>query len=176
MKFVFIALLAAVAQSIKVESVNTEPSTLIQKDELVQEDAYEDVDVQENDDEDAQEWSNNGILPRVADEGRTGYCLGMVWYGANHRMNGKRMWGSFDCNNRVFGDPIRGVKKSCHCNGALKVANEGRKGYCISGRVSYGARGRYVTKRFRYTRWFRCNNRVFGDSYPGVKKQCYCHK
>lgn len=148
MKFVLIALLAAVASPIKVEQAEAiESATQPVLDDYVEVDAEaeEQLDVAA------------GKYPTVAQEGQKGYCIGKVWYGAHGRSKfvGKVMKGKFRCNNAVFGDPDPGYKKHCGCNGARKVAREGETGFC-KGVVSYGAAGRY--HNLRVGGRFECTN------------------
>jgi len=98
-------------------------------------------------------------------------CNGEVRYGANGRFSGWRTVSeSIDCNNDVFGDPIRGVKKACYCR--PRCASE--HGVCAChGEVQYGANGRFSEWR-AVSGSVNCGNSVFGDPIPGVVKACYC--
>jgi len=42
-------------------------------------------------------------------------CNGIVKYGARRKYRYKRKTGNFRCDNRTFGDPIRGFSKKCYC-------------------------------------------------------------
>jgi hypothetical protein len=50
--------------------------------------------------------------------GRAGmcHCRGTIRYGARGRFSHRRANGWKHCNNRTFGDPIRGTVKDCFCN------------------------------------------------------------
>ena len=108
-----------------------------------------------------------------------------VAYGANGRFVYRRnVRGGVDCNNRVFGDPIRGVYKACYTRASSSTSGSGPSGYTLCARenercsfsgtrdVAYGANGRFVYRR-NVRGGVDCNNRVFGDPIRGVYKACY---
>ena len=110
-----------------------------------------------------------------------------VAYGANGtfaRRTGVR--NGIDCNNGVFGDPLPGVRKACY----IRTVNSGQPDYtppsgytfcawederCRFGGtadMAYGANGTFVY-RTGVRNGIDCNNGVFGDPLPGVRKACY---
>ena len=51
-----------------------------------------------------------------AKEGQTCKCYGKVKYGKHQTWTAERnVHGSIGCNNGVFGDPLYGTVKECHC-------------------------------------------------------------
>jgi hypothetical protein len=107
-----------------------------------------------------------------------------VRYGANGIYTSKVITGSTPCTTAVFGDPIRGVAKSCSYSSATTVATPtastpswiacaGEGGTCtFSGtrEVRYGAGTSFVTKTF--TGSVVCWNSAFGDPAKGQLKTC----
>merc|ERR1712032_1567196 len=65
-------------------------------------------------------------------------CRGRVRYGERGRFSYRNSNGNIGCNNRVFGDPIRGVRKNCWCE-ARQVSN-GNWRHCSG--ENCGCRGR----------------------------------
>jgi len=117
-----------------------------------------------------------------ADENGHCRCVTEVRYGANGKFSDwQSAHGSTFCSNRVFGDPIGGVKKSCYCKRDFerertgKCADENGACHC-RGRVRYGANGVYTDWRDIPGSTTGCNNVVFGDPIPGVVKACYCEE
>jgi hypothetical protein len=110
-----------------------------------------------------------------------------VAYGANGTFayrTGVR--NGIDCNNGVFGDPLPGVRKACY----IRPVHSGQPDYTppsgytfcawedercrFSGTadVAYGANGTFAY-RTGVRNGIDCNNGVFGDPRPGVRKACY---
>jgi len=115
-----------------------------------------------------------------ADENGHCRCVTEVRYGANGKFSDwQSAHGSTFCSNRVFGDPIGGVKKSCYCKRDFerertgKCADENGACHC-TGRVRYGANGVFTDWRNIAGTTTGCNNVAFGDPIPGVVKACYC--
>lgn len=107
-----------------------------------------------------------------------------VTYGAGHRS----VTLFFDqpsvrCSNRVFGDPQRGVLKSCSYEVRPELERIGKRslrkcatenGICrlpYPTEVVYGA-GRKSTSRHLRGPAVRCSNETFGDPARGVGKSC----
>ena len=100
-------------------------------------------------------------------------------YGAYGAFTFTTATGNMTCNNVSFGDPIRGVVKSCYARVgapagyATTCAGEG--GTCAftgAKTVAYGALGRFVYKTFSGAT--ACTNVAFGnDPMHGVPKSCY---
>ena len=114
----------------------------------------------------------------------------IVACGVNGKFKFKRgVRGGIDCNNRTFGDPVKGVRKRCYAKLVRKIpvnrprhsppnsryvrcAVEG--GRCNLPRrttFAYGVNGRFNYKRNVSS--VVCNNKTFGDPVRGVKKRCY---
>ena len=112
---------------------------------------------------------------------------GTVTYGAGSSWTSKRLRGPVPCNNQTFGDPARGVAKSCFVkdikglvvppppppkqHGQFCSKEHGVCQFRGTGTVSYGADNRWVTKRLRGP--VQCNNRTFGDPARGSAKSCF---
>jgi hypothetical protein len=133
----------------------------------------------------------NGLV-QCTNEG--GKCIpgddGIIIYGDRNNRNrttSKRFniqGGPIDCNNRTFGDPAPGVRKSCitkkyqpiDMTNRAVCANEGGK--CVvgpDGVVIYGDRnhrGRTTSRGFKAGSVINCNNGTFGDPARGTSKQC----
>lgn len=109
-----------------------------------------------------------------------GYCnfLGKkkVRYGSGSKWHYLTLNNGTACNNSVFGDPALGSRKRCYYYivtnyNWTSCAKEG--GYCrFVGRktVQYGVNGRYSYKTLEDGAY--CNNYVFGDPAPGLRKNC----
>jgi len=110
-----------------------------------------------------------------------------VRFGANGIYTSKVLTGSTPCTTAVFGDPNRGVAKTCSYSSATSaaptatptsstptwIACAGEGGTCtFSGtrEVRYGANGSYATKIF--TGSVVCSNIAFGDPAHGLLKTC----
>jgi len=110
-----------------------------------------------------------------------------VRFGANGIYTSKVFTGSTPCTTAVFGDPNRGVAKTCSYASSTSaaptaapasstpawVACAGEGGTCtFSGtrEVRYGANGLYATKIF--TGSVVCSNIAFGDPARGLLKTC----
>ncbi len=110
-----------------------------------------------------------------------------VRFGANGIYTSKVFTGSTPCTTAVFGDPNRGVAKTCSYSSATSaaptstptsstptwIACAGEGGTCtFSGtrEVRYGANGSYATKTF--TGSVVCSNTAFGDPAHGQLKTC----
>ena len=108
-----------------------------------------------------------------------------VRFGANGIYTSKVVTGSTACTSAVFGDPIRGVAKTCSYSSALSTVTataatgpswipcSGEGGTCVfSGtrEVRYGAGTSFSTKTF--TGSIYCANSVFGDPAKGQLKTC----
>jgi len=106
--------------------------------------------------------------------------LADVAYGSRGKFNRKTaVSGGVDCNNSNFGDPDKGVHKSCYI-----LADVGPAGYTYAGPegahinitgvadVAYGDRGKFFRKT-GVTVGIDCTNAVFGNPDPGVQKSCY---
>jgi hypothetical protein len=102
----------------------------------------------------------------------------VVAYGAagsySYRAN---VVGIAQCANAVFGDPTPNVHKACFTNfappGYAQCAEEG--GACAMSTpadIAYGANGSY-TYRYHVSGNIGCNNTVFGDPVPNVRKACF---
>ena len=79
---------------------------------------------------DGTQWKKCG---REHARGRAGqcHCVGRVKYGARGRFSYRNSRGWKSCNNRTFGDPIRGTVKDCFCqshiaHAARRNRNSGR--------------------------------------------------
>jgi hypothetical protein len=108
-----------------------------------------------------------------------------VSYGANGKFTTPKVFtGGVDCNNAVFGDPIYGTRKWCETRAVTtSTAPTPRDGWSFcawenarcsfsgSLEVSYGANGKFTTPKV-FTGGVDCNNAVFGDPSPGVRKWC----
>ncbi|MDW8317828.1 MAG: N-acetylmuramoyl-L-alanine amidase [Anaerolineae bacterium] len=109
-----------------------------------------------------------------------------VAYGANGTFNVReRVSGGIDCNNGVFGDPIRGVRKACYVRpvagqpdytpppGYTFCAWENERcNFSGTADVAYGANGTF-NFRERVSGGIDCTNGVFGDPLRGVRKACF---
>jgi hypothetical protein len=107
-----------------------------------------------------------------------------VRFGANGVYTSKVITGSTACSTAVFGDPIKGVAKTCSYSSATSIATAaaatpswiacaGEGGTCtFSGTrdVRYGAGTAFVTKTF--TGPVVCSNTAFGDPAHGQLKTC----
>jgi hypothetical protein len=109
-----------------------------------------------------------------------------VRFGANGMYTSKVISSSTPCTSAVFGDPIRGVAKTCSYSSATSaavtapvasaaswIACAGEGGTCtFSGtrEVRYGAGNLFVTKTF--TGSVVCLNSSFGDPAKGQLKSC----
>ena len=107
-----------------------------------------------------------------------------VRFGANGIYTSKVITGSTPCTSAVFGDPLRGVAKTCSYSSATSIATPtastpswiacaGEGGTCtFSGtrEVRYGAGTSFVTKTF--TGSVVCSNTAFGDPAKGQLKTC----
>jgi len=96
-------------------------------------------------------------------------------YGAKNKWVTRTVKGTTACSHRVFGDPIRGTRKSCQVSvpSANSPTCARENGTCrVKGvrRVFYGAGDAWVSKRVKGS--VACNNRVFGDPIPGRVKSC----
>jgi len=139
---------------------------------------------------------DNGVTKAcfvLADVGPAGYTyattegahlgisgLADVAYGSRGKFNRKTaVSGGIDCNNSVFGDPDKGVHKSCYV-----LADVGPAGYTYAGTegarinisgiadVAYGDRGKF-NRKTGVTGGIDCTNDVFGNPDNGVQKSCY---
>lgn len=119
----------------------------------------------------AQNWrtcANEDEYCRFSGEKRVAYGAGNQWTYQTAR-NG------IACNNRTFGDPVPGVRKSCrYVERVASVVRCAREGDFCSFRgtreVRYGADGRWA--RGMFSNGVECSNRVFGDPAPNVVKSC----
>ena len=70
---------------------------------------------------DGTQWKKCG---REHARGRAGqcHCVGRVKYGARGRFSYRNSRGWKNCNNRTFGDPIRGTVKDCFCQSHIAHA------------------------------------------------------
>jgi hypothetical protein len=103
----------------------------------------------------------------------------LVRYGANGKYNYKVATDGIGCNNRVFGDPIRGPVKNCFYSKELDDTSF-EYTYCAKERtdcdfsgtrlIQYGANGTYTYKVA--SDGVSCNNSVFGDPLRGTVKAC----
>jgi hypothetical protein len=108
-----------------------------------------------------------------------------VRYGANGTYTSKVITASTPCTSAVFGDPVRGVAKTCSYSSALSTVTSagatgpswipcsGEGGTCVfSGtrEVRYGAGTSFSTKTF--TGSVYCSNSAFGDPAKGQLKTC----
>jgi len=126
---------------------------------------------------------------KCADE--NGWCTfrgeAEVYYGTRDKWVVQRHANRVGCNNGVFGDPWPGVRKECYVDEpppppagpptvtykrGRKCADEGS--WCTfrgSAEVYYGAGNKWVVRR--HAGRVICNNSVFGDPTPGVRKACF---
>ena len=110
-----------------------------------------------------------------------------VAYGANGQFAYRQgISDGIDCTNAVFGDPIFGVRKACYIRSARNDQPDYTppSGYtfcawenerCSFGGVAdvaYGANGQFAY-RSGVSGGIDCNNGVFGDPRPGVRKACF---
>jgi len=73
----------------------------------------------------AKEWAKNDYC----------HCNGTVVYGSFNsimknnpaRLSARNSTSKIRCNNRVFGDPVHGIVKSCFCIGQMQTASECKK-------------------------------------------------
>jgi hypothetical protein len=105
-----------------------------------------------------------------------------VRFGANGVYASIIATGSAPCTLAAFGDPIKGVVKTCSYSsntiaapaaGPTWILCTGEGNTCVfSGtrQVRYGANGSFVTKTF--TGSAPCKNAAFGDPAPNVPKYC----
>jgi len=105
-----------------------------------------------------------------------------VRFGANGVYASVIATNSSPCNLATFGDPIKGVVKTCSYSSNTMAApaagpawilctGEGNTcGFSGTRQVRYGANGLFVTKTF--TGSAPCTNAAFGDPAPGVPKYC----
>jgi hypothetical protein len=109
-----------------------------------------------------------------------------VRFGANGIYTSKMIDSKTPCTSAVFGDPIKGVAKTCSYSSTIAatvaapvasaaswIACAGEGGTCtFSGtrEVRYGANGSFVTKTF--TGSVVCWNTAFGDPAKGQLKSC----
>lgn len=114
--------------------------------------------------------------------------------GAVGRVHYRNFSDNVECNDSVFGDPSPGIKKSCYTTpipndvlrGGSSFYNAGgipsywtkcsdENGTCDPGvgkpvDILYGTNGLYTyANADRVT----CNNEIFGDPAPGMRKSCY---
>lgn len=101
-----------------------------------------------------------------------------VFYGAGERYVARSMTNSADCTNAVFGDVAPNVRKACYLGagspvrrGALCANEDGRCTFSGTRFVYFGAGDRFAVRLL--TNGADCNNAVFGDPTPGVRKVCY---
>ena len=108
-----------------------------------------------------------------------GYCRfsgeKQVAYGAGNQWAYKSGRNGIACNNRTFGDPAPGVRKTCrYLNEEVKLVRCAREGeFCDfygTREVRYGADRRWVSGVF--SNGVQCTNRIFGDPAPNVVKSC----
>lgn len=127
-------------------------------------------------------YIESSIFPtqRCADEdGRCRFAgTRFVFYGAGERYVAMPMTNGARCLNTVFGDPAPGVRKACYLDvGAparrtVRCAEEdGQCAFSGSRLVYYGAGDRFVARVL--VNGTACNNTVFGDPTPNVRKGCY---
>jgi spore coat protein U-like protein len=108
-----------------------------------------------------------------------------VRFGANGTYTSKVITGSTPCTSAVFGDPVRGVAKSCAYSSATSPAPTtgasgpawvpcaGEGGTCVftgTREVRYGSSTSFATKTF--TGSVVCSNAAFGDPAHGELKTC----
>ena len=107
-------------------------------------------------------------------------------YGVDNRYVYRNVTGGVQCSVRVFGDPAKGVNKTCEYQSAGRDddnANHGRGweycgsegGFCSfrgPGEVRYGINGRFVVRRA--VNGMPCALSAFGeDPAKGEHKQCF---
>ncbi len=103
-----------------------------------------------------------------------------VRYGANGTYSTKTLSNPTLCSNSVFGDPLPGAIKQCEIRSVpippptndwtFCAVEDGTCSFSGTQSVRYGANGKFNTGVFTST--VTCNNTVFGDPAPGVRKQC----
>ena len=100
-----------------------------------------------------------------------------VRYGADGTYVYKLLTDGTVCNNRVFGDPLYGTRKSCairflpvQTEWAFCAPEGGVCAFTGTTEVRYGADGTYVYKTF--TDGTACNSAVFGDPLVDTRKAC----
>ncbi|AJQ96587.1 BNR repeat-containing protein [Gynuella sunshinyii] len=103
-----------------------------------------------------------------------------VRYGYDGTYNSGTFTNATECNNSVFGDPIRGVEKTCEIQlnqdeSALPwIYCAGENQTCqFQGirTVRYGANGHYFYGQ--HSDGISCSNSAFGDPVSGEWKSCY---
>jgi hypothetical protein len=105
----------------------------------------------------------------------------IIAYGEKDKFNSKLLNpGNYHCDDDFFGDPLKGVLKSCYLLSASitleKVADQYGKFILLQANtVTYGANGNYFQKKI-YAGTHSCNDSIFGDPAWGVVKSCYVFK
>jgi hypothetical protein len=128
----------------------------------------------------------NPNLPKGSMEcvNENGFCsfsgLRKVEYGANQIFASKTLTNGTSCSNVVFGDPIYGIKKSCHLYPeSLWTSCAQEHGDCFTEEstvVRFGTQGRYLFKPvdgdLKATST-ECTSATFGqDPALGLEKKC----
>lgn len=102
-------------------------------------------------------------------------CEGTVKYGVGDSWVEKRVSGTINCSNSVFGDPKYGHAKKCICIpdevAGVECAKENGTCEC-EGTVKYGVGDSWATKNVSGT--IKCSNSIFGDPKYGYAKKCIC--
>jgi hypothetical protein len=103
-----------------------------------------------------------------------------VRYGANNQYAYQTATSSITCNNATFGDPIKGVAKSCDYDSSTAApvvvtwvtcaSENGSCSFTGTRQVRYGASGVYAFRTVTNT--IACNNATFGDPIVNVVKTC----
>lgn len=105
----------------------------------------------------------------------------IIAYGEKDKFNSKLLNpGIYHCDDDFFGDPLKGVLKSCYLLSASialeKISDQyGKFSLSQANIVTYGANGNYFQKKL-YAGIYACNDSNFGDPAWGVVKSCYVFK
>lgn len=120
-------------------------------------------------------YGSKETVQKCANENQVCNFVGsrLVTYGAGDKGVTMMVNGPISCSNKTFGDPVPNVVKSCSVTMPAPTVCADENGVCnFTGvrAVTYGAGNQSVTRAM--TGPVRCNNGVFGDPAPGVRKSC----
>ncbi len=97
-----------------------------------------------------------------------------VAYGANGKFSYRTATDGVSCDNGIFGDPIRGVVKTCYVGPEPYTFCSNEYQSCrFNGtrNIAYGANGKFFYRTASQS--VDCSNETFGDPIVGVEKACY---
>jgi len=112
-----------------------------------------------------------------------------VYFGADNHWVVRRFKDGVKCSANIFGDPLRGARKSCYVElirttPQQRLVNKPRGVFCAKGgdrcrfrgeaNVYFGVGNRWFVRRFRDG--VKCSADIFGDPAPGARKSCFVKK